>query len=140
MVLPQVQPSGSTADPVLPALAAALDEGMIGVEQTRTIVATIKGLPADVNPGDFLLIDDGKVRVQVVSVDGPVVTTEVIVAGPVSRVRKCEARGAALSPLIHRRRPRAGSVCRTESRKDGTRRPVAITCQSCPHRSRTTSR
>ena len=51
MVLPQVQPSGSTADPVLPALAAALNDGMIGVEQTRTIVATIKGLPADVNPG-----------------------------------------------------------------------------------------
>jgi hypothetical protein len=51
MVLPQVQPSGAKTDPVLPELATALEEGLIGVEQTRTIVATIKGLPADVNPG-----------------------------------------------------------------------------------------
>ena len=51
MVHPQVQPSGIIADPVLPELATALSDGLIGIEQTRTIVATIKGLPADVNPG-----------------------------------------------------------------------------------------
>src|SRR5690606_5843735 len=44
---------------------------------------TFKGLPQDVKAGDFLLIDDGKVRVQVVETDGTVVTTKVIVAGAV---------------------------------------------------------
>ena len=51
VVLPQVQPSGAVADPVLPDLATALSDGSIGIEQTRTIVATIKGLPTNVNPG-----------------------------------------------------------------------------------------
>src|SRR5690606_1121240 len=45
---------------------------------------TFKGLPQDVKPGDFLLIDDGKVKVKVLETDGVVVTTEVIVAGAVS--------------------------------------------------------
>ncbi len=48
---------------------------------------TFKGLPNDVKPGDFLLIDDGKVRVEVVETDGTVVTTKVIVAGAVSKGR-----------------------------------------------------
>ncbi len=55
MVLPQLQPSGATADPVLPELAHALSDGLIGIEQTRTIVATIKGLPTDVDPGMLVM-------------------------------------------------------------------------------------
>jgi phage tail protein X len=50
MVLPQTQPSGGVADPVLPELAAALAEGSIGVEQTRIVVATIK-VPGTPTPG-----------------------------------------------------------------------------------------
>jgi len=58
---------------------------------------TFKGLPDDVSPGDFLLIDDGKVKVRVTSVDGPVVTTEVIVAGPVSNNKGINLPGVAVN-------------------------------------------
>ncbi|SDQ07751.1 pyruvate kinase [Microbacterium sp. cf332] len=65
---------------------------------TKEIVSTtFKGLPGDVTPGDFLLIDDGKVRVEVVSVEGSVVTTKVIVAGPVSNNKGINLPGVAVS-------------------------------------------
>ncbi len=60
---------------------------------------TFKGLPADVKPGDFLLIDDGKVRVRVVEVEGNVVTTEVVVAGPVSNNKGINLPGVAVADL-----------------------------------------
>ena len=70
---------------------------------TRDLVGTtFKGLAGDVSPGDFLLIDDGKVRVQVESVDGPVVTTKVVVAGTVSNNKGINLPGVAVSlSLIH---------------------------------------
>ena len=58
---------------------------------------TFKGLPNDVQPGDFLLIDDGKVKVQVVETDGTVVTTKVIVAGPVSNNKGINLPGVAVN-------------------------------------------
>jgi pyruvate kinase len=58
---------------------------------------TFKGLPHDVSPGDFLLIDDGKVKVQVTEVNGPVVTTEVIVAGAVSNNKGINLPGVAVN-------------------------------------------
>ncbi|MGO4690980.1 pyruvate kinase [Glaciibacter sp. 2TAF33] len=58
---------------------------------------TFKGLPQDVNPGDFLLIDDGKVKVEVVETDGTVVTTKVIVAGPVSNNKGINLPGVAVN-------------------------------------------
>ncbi|GEK86012.1 pyruvate kinase [Microbacterium aerolatum] len=58
---------------------------------------TFKGLPQDVNPGDFLLIDDGKVRVEVVETDGTVVTTKVIVAGAVSNNKGINLPGVAVN-------------------------------------------
>ena len=58
---------------------------------------TFKGLPHDVHPGDFLLIDDGKVKVQVVETDGVVVTTKVIVAGPVSNNKGINLPGVAVN-------------------------------------------
>jgi len=69
MVLPQPQPSGGVADPVLPELAAALAEGSIGVEQTRTIVATIRGASKDADPG--MLEEAKKVLVQAGTVTEP---------------------------------------------------------------------
>ena len=48
--LPQPAVSGGIIDPVLPLLGAALAEGEIGVEQTRTIVATMTKLPAALDP------------------------------------------------------------------------------------------
>jgi len=58
---------------------------------------TYKGLPMDVAPGDFLLIDDGKVRVEVIATDGTVVTTRVIVAGPVSNNKGINLPGVAVN-------------------------------------------
>jgi Domain of unknown function (DUF222) len=43
-VLPQESPTGEI-DPVLPVLADALAAGVIGAEQTRTIVTTMRKLP-----------------------------------------------------------------------------------------------
>jgi pyruvate kinase len=74
--------------------AITIDE----VEGTKDIVGTTyKGLPGDVKPGDFLLIDDGKVKVRVVSADDTVVTTEVIVAGPVSNNKGINLPGVAVN-------------------------------------------
>ena len=65
---------------------------------TKEIVSTtFKGLPNDVKPGDFLLIDDGKVRVEVVETDDTVVTTKVIVAGPVSNNKGINLPGVAVN-------------------------------------------
>ncbi len=65
---------------------------------TKEIVSTtFKGLPQDVQPGDFLLIDDGKVKVQVVEKTDTVVTTKVIVAGPVSNNKGINLPGVAVN-------------------------------------------
>lgn len=58
---------------------------------------TFKGLPGDVKPGDFLLIDDGKVKVKVLSTDGVAVRTEVVVAGNVSNNKGINLPGVAVS-------------------------------------------
>ena len=58
---------------------------------------TFKGLPQDVKPGDFLLIDDGKVRVEVVDADDTTVTTKVVVAGAVSNNKGINLPGVAVS-------------------------------------------
>ncbi|MGN7798704.1 pyruvate kinase [Leifsonia sp. 22587] len=70
-------------------------EDIIGTKEISS--TTFKGLPDDVKPGDYLLIDDGKVRVRVVEVEGPVVTTEVIVAGPVSNNKGINLPGVAVN-------------------------------------------
>jgi len=68
------------------------------VPGTKELVSTtFKGLPQDVKPGDFLLIDDGKVRVEVVETDGTVVTTKVIVPGPVSNNKGINLPGVAVN-------------------------------------------
>jgi pyruvate kinase len=58
---------------------------------------TFKGLPNDVSPGDFLLIDDGKVKVKVLSTDGTVVKTEVVVAGNISNNKGINLPGVAVN-------------------------------------------
>ncbi|GAA1467848.1 pyruvate kinase [Microbacterium thalassium] len=58
---------------------------------------TFKGLPQDVEAGDMLLIDDGKVRVEVVETDGTVVTTKVVVGGPVSDNKGINLPGVAVN-------------------------------------------
>ncbi|MCS4276193.1 pyruvate kinase [Mycetocola sp. BIGb0189] len=58
---------------------------------------TFKGLPADVKVGDPLLIDDGKVGLEVTAVDGNVVTTVVTVPGPVSNNKGINLPGVAVN-------------------------------------------
>ncbi|TXK17568.1 pyruvate kinase [Homoserinibacter sp. GY 40078] len=68
------------------------------VAGTKELVGTtFKGLPQDVAPGDFLLIDDGKVKVKVLDTDGIRVRTEVIVAGPVSNNKGINLPGVAVN-------------------------------------------
>jgi pyruvate kinase len=70
-------------------------EDIVGTRELSS--TTFKGLPQDVSPGDFLLIDDGKVKVQVVETDGVVVTTKVIVGGPVSNNKGINLPGVAVN-------------------------------------------
>ncbi|MGN6198656.1 pyruvate kinase, partial [Humibacter sp.] len=58
---------------------------------------TFKGLPQDVKPGDPLLIDDGKVALRVLEVDGPRVKTQVIVPGPISNNKGINLPGVAVN-------------------------------------------
>jgi pyruvate kinase len=68
------------------------------VPGTKDLVSTtFKGLPQDVKPGDPLLIDDGKVRVEVVETDGTVVTTRVVVGGAVSNNKGINLPGVAVN-------------------------------------------
>lgn len=58
---------------------------------------TYDGLPGDVAEGDQILIDDGKVRLEVLSVQGTDVQTRVVVAGPVSDNKGINLPGVAVS-------------------------------------------
>ena len=58
---------------------------------------TYDGLPGDVQPGDRLLIDDGKVALECVRVDGPRVVTKVVEGGMVSDHKGINLPGVAVS-------------------------------------------
>ena len=58
---------------------------------------TFKGLPGDVNPGDRILIDDGRLMLQATSVTATDVVTEVVVGGPVSNNKGINLPGVAVS-------------------------------------------
>jgi pyruvate kinase len=70
-------------------------ENVVGTKELSS--TTFKELPNDVAPGDFLLIDDGKVKVQVLETDGTVVTTEVIVGGAISNNKGINLPGVAVN-------------------------------------------
>ena len=57
-----------------------------------------KGLPADVVPGDVLLLDDGRVQLKVLEVQGMKVFTEVTVGGPLSTTRASTNSAVACRP------------------------------------------
>ena len=64
----------------------------------RECGTTYKGLPGDVNVGDPLLIDDGKIRLRVLAVEnGTDVRTEVLVGGKVSNNKGINLPGVAVS-------------------------------------------
>jgi len=68
------------------------------VEGTKERVGTTyKGLPGDCKPGDRILIDDGKVTVEVIEVKGSDVVTKVIEPGAVSNNKGINLPGVAVS-------------------------------------------
>lgn len=68
------------------------------VEGTKERVGTTyKGLPGDCKPGDRILIDDGKVTVEVIEVIGNDVRTKVIEPGAVSNNKGINLPGVAVS-------------------------------------------
>ena len=78
------------------------DEFTITTEQdvvgTKDICSTTyTGLADDSAPGDRLLIDDGKIVVEVVSVDGPRVRTRVVEGGAVSKNKGIKLPGVAVN-------------------------------------------
>jgi len=65
---------------------------------TKDIVSTTyKGLTGDVAPGDRILIDDGRVGLEVLEVSGPEVKTRCVEAGPVSNNKGLNLPGVAVS-------------------------------------------
>ncbi len=81
-----------------------LREGDLFTITTRAVpgdaeiaTTTYAELPGDVGPGDQILIDDGRVRLEVLSVDGPDVVTRVEVGGPVSNHKGINLPGVAVS-------------------------------------------
>jgi pyruvate kinase len=58
---------------------------------------TFKGLPGDINVGDFLLIDDGKVKLRAVEVSDTTVTTIVEIPGQVSNNKGINLPGVAVN-------------------------------------------
>jgi pyruvate kinase len=63
----------------------------------RTRWHNIKGLPGDCKPGDRLLIDDGKVAVEVIEVKGNDVITKCVEPGAVSNNKGINLPGVAVS-------------------------------------------
>src|SRR4051812_29445511 len=61
------------------------------------VSTTYKGLTGDVKAGDRILIDDGKVALQVLSVEGTRVATEVVEGGVVSNHKGLNLPGVAVS-------------------------------------------
>jgi pyruvate kinase len=84
-----------------PVLLERGDEFTITVEQLegdRHICGTTYGgLAADVTPGELILVDDGKVTLEVTSVDGPRVRTLVIEGGMVSDHKGLNLPGVAVA-------------------------------------------
>jgi pyruvate kinase len=61
------------------------------------VSTTYGGLASDVRPGDRLLVDDGKVELRVLDVDGDDISCEVLQGGPVSNHKGISLPGVAVS-------------------------------------------
>ena len=84
-----------------PVLLERDDEFVITAEDVpgdrHVVSTTYKGLAGDVNAGDTILVDDGRINLTVVSVDGSRVTTRVVEGGVVSNNKGINLPGVAVS-------------------------------------------
>ncbi len=76
----------------------SLDTAMDPTQGTQECVSvTYKDLPKDVKPGDFLLLDDGLIELQVEAVTDTRVDCKVIVGGPLSGKKGLNRKGGGLT-------------------------------------------
>ncbi|HEY5031375.1 MAG TPA: pyruvate kinase [Actinomycetes bacterium] len=95
---PKIRLGMFTAGPVLLTNGQEFTITTEDVPGDATMVSTTySGLPSDVGPGDRILIDDGKVAVEVLTVAGPRVITRVIEGGMVSNHKGLNLPGVAVS-------------------------------------------
>ncbi|EKE76623.1 pyruvate kinase [Gallaecimonas xiamenensis] len=69
--------------------AGAGHQGAVGLDY--------KALPDDVNTGDVLLLDDGRVQLKVLGVEGAKVNTQVLIGGPLSNNKGINRQGGGLT-------------------------------------------
>jgi pyruvate kinase len=82
---PKIRLGRFASGPVLLATGAVLTITTDDVPGDAELVSTTyAGLPGDVGPGDPILVDDGRVSLEVTAVDGPRVVTRVVEGGTVS--------------------------------------------------------
>lgn len=78
--------------------AFALDATLgAGDGNQHEVGLTYKALPRDVRAGDVLLVDDGRIVLDVTAVDGPRISTRVAVGGPLSNNKGVNRQGGGLS-------------------------------------------
>lgn len=76
----------------------ALDASLGNNDGDQTQVGIdYKDLPEDCSKGDVLLLDDGRVQLKVLEINGERVETEVIIAGPLSNNKGINRQGGGLS-------------------------------------------
>ncbi len=68
-----------------------------GEGSQQSVGIDYKALPNDVTPADILLLDDGRVQLQVNSVVGHQINTTVIIGGPLSNNKGINKKGGGLS-------------------------------------------
>jgi pyruvate kinase len=95
---PKIRLEKFKSGPVMLEKGATFKITIDDVEGNQDICGTtFKGLPADVSPGDVLLIDDGKVRLRATEVSATTVTTQVEIAGEVSNNKGINLPGVAVN-------------------------------------------
>ncbi|MFS8203061.1 pyruvate kinase [Streptomyces sp. CWNU-52B] len=96
---PKIRLGRFTEGPVLlergDTFTITVEEGAQG--DRHTCGTTYSGLASDVTPGEHILVDDGKVCLEVTSVDGPRVHTTVVEGGMVSDNKGLNLPGVAVS-------------------------------------------
>lgn len=95
---PKIRLARFASGPVLLEAGAEFIVTTEDVPGDATMVGTTyKGLPGDVSPGDAVLVDDGRIALEVVRVEGPRVITRVVEGGRVSDNKGFNLPGAAMN-------------------------------------------